>query len=364
MAIRNQLEIDVIIANGQDTLGDLALKYVNRKSSGTAYGPDLKNDTYRLILLDHYLRTVIDPDTEAVRQYLVDDDVKLNKLLDGIYKLSDIFDIPGIPITGRRRLPLIFDAVGLPGTPGIAGVPGTDADINVIPDPVYDNIAVAETIVLGIKTFKLGYSPYVAPQASVAIQGSHLIEIGEVVGVLTIIIGSIKGRETILNREMVTPVIALSNPDLNDPGLQQENITDNNIDATTTYQVKVEDDRSTIYASDTITFIYPFLSGDSATSTPSPDFYQGLDKAVVVKSSKQITFDGVNKFFMLGYPASYGSLTRILDQNGFNVTAEFDEITEDVSSANLDNNWVNVSYKFYRTKLATTINSGTYTFQF
>lgn len=365
MAIRSQLEIDVIIANGQDTLGNLALKYVNKKSSGTAYGPDLKNDTYRLILLDHYLRAVIDPDTEEVRQYLVDDDVKLNKLLDGIYKLSDIFDIPGVPITGRRRLPMIFEAVGLPGAQGLPGVNGTDANVDVISDPAYDNIVVTETLVLGLKTFKLGYSPYTVPQAFIAIQGSKVREIGVVIGSLSIIVGSIKGREEIIRREIVSPGgIVLTNPDLNDPGLQQENILDSNVSVTTEYDLEVEDDRTTTEANDTINFVYPFLYGSSPTAVPTPNYYQGLTKLVEVKTNKQVTFNGVNQYFMFGYVATYGSITKILDQNGFDVTASFEEVAVNVSSSGLDVNWSSVAFKFMRTKLPTTINNALFTFQF
>lgn len=366
MALRSQIEIDVIIANGQDTLGDLALKYVNRKSSGVAYGPDLKNDTYRLILLDHYLRTVIDPDTEDVRQYLIDDDVKLNKLLDGIYKLSDIFDIPGVPITGRRRLPLIFDQVGLPGTPGIEGVAGQDANIVVESDPDFDNMSIVMVVNSPtLRTFKIGYNPYSAPQASINIQGTKVKEIGVVVGVLTIIVGSIKGRQTITRREIVSPVIALTNPDLNDPGLQQENVVQNNVDSNTTYTLEVQDDAATVTTdTDTIRFVYPFLYGNSATATPSPDFYQGLTKSISVKSDKEILFNATDEYFIFGYPTSYGSLTRIRDQNLFDVTDDFEEITESVNSDNLDVDWTAVSYKFYRTKVKTTIINSTYTFEF
>lgn len=367
MSIRSQVEIDVIIGNGQNTLGNLAFSYVNRKKSGVAYPPDLKDDTYRLILLDHYLRAVIDPDTEDVYDYLLlpSNDTKLNKLLDGIYKLSDIFDIPGVPITGRRRLPLIFEAVGQPGNQGLPGLDGSDAFIDVIGDPTYDNIAVSSTLILGVKTFKLGYSPYVAAQAFIAIQGSKVREIGVIIGSLTIIVGSIKGRETITRREIVAPGgIVLSNPNLNDPGLQQENVLQSNVSVTTEYDLEVEDDRTISTASDTITFVYPFLYGNSSTAVPSPNYYQGLTKLVATKSTKQVTFNGVNQYFMFGYVATYGSLTRILDQNGFDVTGSFDEISVSVTSFGLDSNWSSVTFKFYRTKVLTTINNGLYTFQF
>lgn len=365
MAIRNQLEIDTIIGNGQNTMADLAYTIVTEKNSGRYDKRTHQDKIYRLILLDNYLRTIIDPDDEQIKPYLLlaSNEVKLNKLLDGVYKLSYIFDVPGIPITGRRRLPLILDQVGLPGSPGTPGVDGDDALINVIGDPVYDNIAVSSAVIVGIKTFKLGYAPYTAPISSIAIQGSKLREIGVVIASLTIIITSTKGRELITRREVVAPSgFTLSNPGINDPGPQSENIFDTNVDSNTTYTVEVEDDRNTVSASDSIVFVYPFLSGDFATDTP--DYYQDLDKLVATKSDKVIVLNGTNKFFFFGYDTSYGSLTRILDQNGFNVTSEFEEISANVNSANLDVNWTNVPYKFYKTKVKTTINNSSYTFDF
>lgn len=369
MPIRSQLEIDVIIGNGQNTLGDLALTIVQQKNSGRYDKRAHQDKIYRLILLDNYLRTIIDPDTEQIKPYLLlsENDTKLNKLLDAVYKLSDIFDAPAAPITGRRRLPLIFDALGNPGTPGVEGPPGTNANILVEPDPDYDNIAVSEdTPSPGVKRYLLGYSPYTQPTVSIEIQGPKVREVGVVVATLTIYVISTRGRELITRREIVAPPgFTLANPGINDPGPQQENIFDSNVDETTTYTVEVEDADNTINSdSDTITFVYPFLYGASDTASPSPDFYQGLTKLVETKSNKSLTLNGTNKYFLFGYPASYGSLNRILDQNGFNVTAEFDEISQNVSSSNLDVNWSGVSFKFYRTKVKTTINNGLYQFIF
>ena len=364
MPLRNQLEIDAIIGNGQNTLGDLAYKYVTYKKSGTFNQSKLKDKTYRLILLDAYLEAVIDPDTEGVRSYLLlpDNDVKLNKLLDGIYKLSDIFDVAGVPITGRRRLPLVLSNVGQQGPTGPPGQDGTNANVDVISDPDFDNMSVITDISGQLKTFKIGYAPYVVPQISVSIQGGKLKEIGDVVESLTIYVTSIKGRETIIRREMVAPSgIILANPGINDPGPQQENVIALNVSTDTTYTVEVEDDRNIESASDSIVFVYPFLSGD--TDTDVIDYYQDLDKLIAIKSNKSIIFDGTNKFFWFGYPASYGSLIKITDQNGFDATDAFEEVTVDVDSANLDNNWNNISYKFYKT-IKTTINNGQYNFFF
>lgn len=366
MPIRSQAEIDVIISNGQDTLGDLAHKIVRQKNSGIAYGPDLKNDYYRLTLLDNYLRMVIDDDTEGIPAYLLlpENDVKLNKLLDAIYKLSDIFDVPGVPITGRRRPPLIFAGIGQQGTPGVPGTPGSNATNVVASDPDYDNMAVRSEVVGLTTTYLIGYSPYTLPQGFVAIQGSKVIQIGVVIPSLTIIVGSIRGRQPITRREIVSPGgITLLNPGINNPGLQNENVLQSNVSTNKTYTMEVEDDKPNIVTvSDSIVFVYPFLHG--ATPTSSPSHYVDLTKLIATKSTKQIVLNGVNKFFWFGYDASYGTLLRIKDQNGFDVTAEWTSSLINVSSSGLDNNWSNISFRFYRTNVATTINNGTYTFEF
>lgn len=368
MPIRSQLEIDTIIGNGQETLGNLAYRVVLEKNTGRYDKRAHQDKIYRLILLDNYLRTIIDPDTEEIKPYLLltENDIKFNKLLDAIYKLSDIFDVAGVPITGRRRLPLVFDQVGQPGTPGVEGAPGSDANIVVESDSTYDNMSVIEEVTgPNSKKYKIGYAPYVAPTISVALSVT-LREVGIVVSSLTITVTSTKGRELITRRQIVSPGgFTLANPDINNSGPQAENVFAANVSANTTYTAEVEDDDNTIAsASASIQFVYPFLYGAADNTTPSPDFYQGLTKLVQTKSDKALTLNGTNKYFFFGYPASYGSLTRILDQNGFNVTAEWTEIAQNVNSANLDNNWTGVAYKFYRTTLKTTINNAVFTFDF
>ena len=364
--IRGPVEIDTVIGLGQWTLGDLSYEIVKMEEAGQENTKDHTDKVTRLIMLFGYLDFIIDDDGEIQPQFLEDSNAeKFNKLLDGIYKLSNIFNVSAAPILGMGRAPLVYAGIGQAGTPGTTGPPGSDADIDVIEDPDYDNMSVIEVIISGVKTYKLGYAPYVAPTDSIAIQGSHTIEIGTVIATLGIIVTSTKGRETIIRRQIVSPGgLTLSNPNLNDPGPQQENIAATNVAATTTYVLEVEDDRNTVSANDTITFVYPFFYG----ATPSTVFtvYTALTKLIESKSNKSVLFNGVNKYFSFAYPVSYGLLTQILDQNQFpfNIATDWVRTTVNVTSVGLTNNYVNIPYYVYTTASQTTINNGTYTFKF
>lgn len=364
--IRGPLEIDTVIGLGQWTLGDLSIDIVNMENAGLENTKDHTDKVTRLIMLFGYLDFIIDDDGQIKPQFLEPQNAaKFNKLLDGVYKLSNIFNVSAAPIIGSRRTPLVFAGVGQQGNPGTNGSPGTDANINVISDPDYDNISVIEEVIADVKTFKLGYAPYTAPTADIAIQGSHVIEIGVVIPNLGINVTSTRGRELILDRQIISPPgLTLSNPNLNDPGPQTENVAATNVSTTTTYTLQVQDDRGTVNDSDTITFVYPFLYGNTPFTSFNP--YTALNKLVATKSNKSVLFNGTNQYFSFAYPVSYGLLTQILDQNQFpfDLNNDWVRTTVNVSSINLDNNWVNVPYYVYTTANNTIINNGTYTFKF
>lgn len=364
--IRGPLEIDTVIGLGQWTLGDLSIDIVNMENAGLENTQDHTDKVTRLIMLFGYLDFIIDDDGQIKSQFLEPQNLaKFNKLLDGVYKLSNIFNVSAAPIIGARRTPLVFAGVGQQGNPGTDGAQGSDANIDVVSDPDYDNMSVIEEEVLGIKTFKIGYAPYTAPVTSIEIQGSHTVEIGDVIATLGLLVSSTRGREEISSREIITPSgLTLSNPDLNEPGPQDESIADTNVAVTTTYTVQVSDDRGTYNGSDTITFVYPFLYGNTPGTSFNP--YTALTKLIATKSNKSVLFNGTNQYFSFAYPVSYGLLTQILDQNQFpfDINTDWVRTTVNVSSINLDNNWVNVPYYVYTTANQTIINNGTYTFKF
>ena len=117
----------------------------------------------------------------------------------------------------------------------------------------------------------------------------------------------------------------------------------------------------------TLNSVYPFLFGTSANdlSGGGSDVYNQLTKAVEEKGNKAKTFTPASDVFLYyTYPASYGSLVKILDNSGLNVTGAFDRTTNDVTSLTLDENWTE-SYAIYKLANLTTISSDqAYTFLF
>src|SRR6478736_6026081 len=95
--IRGPVEIDTVIGLGQWTLGDLSYEIVKMEEAGQ----DHTDKVTRLIMLFGYLDFIIDDDGEIQPQFLEDSNAeKFNKLLDGIYKLSNIFNVSAAPILG------------------------------------------------------------------------------------------------------------------------------------------------------------------------------------------------------------------------------------------------------------------------
>lgn len=121
-----------------------------------------------------------------------------------------------------------------------------------------------------------------------------------------------------------------------------------------------------IDASTSITGIYPFLWGVSGSdlSAGGTGPYTTLTKYVQTKSDKNVTWSVASSVFMyFCYPASYGNLSEIIDNNGFDVTAAFDVFTVSVSSTGLGSDW-SVSYKIYKLRTLTSTTAVTYQFNF
>lgn len=82
------------------------------------------------------------------------------------------------------------------------------------------------------------------------------------------------------------------------------------------------------------TFAAPYFRGVcSAGKTFTSADVLALTKDLSVKAQKAYTYEMDNSAAVIAYPASYGALTRVLDQNNFNVTDSFIEQQVDVTSS-------------------------------
>jgi hypothetical protein len=112
-----------------------------------------------------------------------------------------------------------------------------------------------------------------------------------------------------------------------------------------------------------LTAVYPYLHGVSSSDliVDGTTIYTTLDKLVQSKGNKIITFNGVG-FMYYSFPASYGELTSIKDENNFEFIGSFTKSTINVSSIGLSNNWVTESYYVYKSNLSATQTNKDYTF--
>lgn len=294
--------------------------------------------------------------------------LQINQWVRCLDRIGELDKYPIVPtlLTNSGIKPLILTS-GATGPQGASGQDGDDANIIVAPKSGEDQIEVEEQIVLGVKNYLLSLNLYVAPTISVAVSGAKVFEIGTL-NDFNVVISTSKGRDNITALTLLNPssldgdLQALVNlPTLN--GGTQPVITTlavEDIDDTTTFSVEVNDGTQTPADSDEVTFVYPFLYGNSDVT--SFDKYT-LNKLVVAKQDREFNLNAVDDYFYIGFPSSYGTLSRILDDNGFNVISSFEAVLINVTSSGLDNDWT-TEYRFYKTLVKTTINNKNFSIEF
>ena len=147
-------------------------------------------------------------------------------------------------------------------------------------------------------------------------------------------------------------------------------IADTNVYNNTTYKAFTKDAKKTI-APKTISyeFIYGFFKGISATVPAVSADIKALTLDLTKKAKKSYTFTASNQYLAVAYPASYGNLTKITDQNGF---ANLDAWNKTVVAVSM-NVWddaqseyvaTDVDYNVYTTNDKITCSDFKYTFEF
>lgn len=127
-----------------------------------------------------------------------------------------------------------------------------------------------------------------------------------------------------------------------------------NITTNTTFKVEVTDGKSTVSKLLEYKFIDPMFYGMLSTSAPTEADIKGLTKLVEAKGNKSLGFTGVNGRATFAYPASYGNLIKIEDQNTFDNTSGFTKSTVTING---------IAYNVYQSGSAT-LNNFKYTFKF
>lgn len=133
----------------------------------------------------------------------------------------------------------------------------------------------------------------------------------------------------------------------------------------TTFKAEADDNGAsggptTVSASRTFNFVYPYYVGADSASLAAASV-AGLTKRIISSTSNRsesITA-GAGEVFYFAYPASYGALTSILDENNFETIGDWTLRTENITG--LDGNAV--SYRIYEFNNTVTAGSYTYTFK-
>jgi len=133
--------------------------------------------------------------------------------------------------------------------------------------------------------------------------------------------------------------------------------------ASTTFSAEVYDGNSSsasATASVTLTGVNPYYYGVVSAAPTTSDGVKALTKLVQSKGSKTLGFTTTSSapHYCFAYPASYGSLKTILDQNGFDNTGDFTKTTVNVTNAA----GTSVSYNVYTYNNA--VAAGTMKFTF
>ena len=95
-----------------------------------------------------------------------------------------------------------------------------------------------------------------------------------------------------------------------------------------TFTLEAEDKRASV-ASKSISykFVNPYYVGESATNILDDTSVTALTKKIVVKGTQTVSYTTSQSYMVFAYPSSYGTIKKVIDQNGFNVTNSFVQST-------------------------------------
>ena len=107
---------------------------------------------------------------------------------------------------------------------------------------------------------------------------------------------------------------------------------DTDITTNKTFTLSASDGKNNVSKSISYKFVYPYYVGVLNTNTPTESDIVGLTKKVEAKGNKTLEFTTSQSYMAFAYPSSYGDISKIVDQNGFDVTASFTKSTIVINS--------------------------------
>lgn len=203
---------------------------------------------------------------------------------------------------------------------------------------------------------------YAPPAISLAASPTQSVrEKGTVISSVNLTATTTKFSEDILRVSFYRAGLLIHTIDPATPGGGAEVYTSNTpFSDNMTFQARVEDGTSTIGSNIvTYTFVYPYYFGSGALGLTASQV-SSLTKDIRTSSAnlnKTFTPSNGNVFYF-AYPASYGALTSILDENDFETIGDWTLRTESITG--LDSN--SVSYRIYEFNNPVVAGTTNYTF--
>ena len=101
--------------------------------------------------------------------------------------------------------------------------------------------------------------------------------------------------------------------------------TVNNVDTNSKFEVKILDSENveSVISSKEYTFVNPYYVGVSDTDILDETGIKALTKKVEIKGAKTISYTNSQNYMVFAYPSSYGTIKKVVDINGFDVTNSF-----------------------------------------
>lgn len=357
------------LAQGYVKLGDISYQLALNMKKGKDHvtsQKDLYQQGIKISILLKVLFRHVDFDLNGIPILYRITEVQVNRFVKCLVQLGDLNTYPIVPYIIPTTKPIIITQ-GTQGSQGIAGTAGLDANIIVEILPGETQISVSSVILSGIKHYRVGLSLYTIPLLSAFISGTKLFENGSSNAIsltLTItkkrdnivtLICNISGVNTILQPLVnLTTINGVSQPTTIILSIPTQT-------APVTYNFTLNDGTTNVVASDAINFVYPFIYGAFNATLVNP--YTSGTRRLAVQGPQSIPLNGSNSYFSIGYPASYGPLTKILDQNGFDVTSAFTLNVVSVTSTGLAVNYT-TNFNFYVSNVKTTIVNSNYSISF
>jgi hypothetical protein len=133
------------------------------------------------------------------------------------------------------------------------------------------------------------------------------------------------------------------------------------ISTSTNYDSKIYDEKSSVTSSSLqFNFVYPCYIGSLSTTSPSETQIKAMTKRLASKSNQSFDYTISTQYFCFAYPSSWGSLTKVIDPNSFELLSTFN-ITN-MNFTMLDNK--SVPYIVYIASVPTTQSNFTVTYNF